>query len=244
MAIYKNTPPIVTNGLVLALDAANTKSYVSGSVIWGNLVNPLLSGSLINGPTFNNQNGGSIVFDGTNDYGVVNSVNLSGTNKITIDIWMKFTSTSTQIIGEHSINFNGANAFLIDINELGGVGSFQISQYNSGYNIAYTSVGFNDGRWHNFTTIINRSLVATQEIQIYADTTLNTTYSPIYQTDITGNFSTFDFYIGSRAGSSYFYNGNIANFKIYNRALSNSEILQNYNATKGRFGLWYTEHLP
>lgn len=237
MAIYKNTSPIVTNGLVLALDAANPKSYTSGSVIWRNLTNSLISGSLVNGPAFNNANGGSIVFDGVNDYGIVNSVDLSNTDKITIDVWIKFTTTSTSLICEHSTNFNGANAFLIDVNELGGAGSFQVSQYNAGYNIAYTSAGFNDGKWHNFIAVLNRSLAATQEIQIYADTILNTTYSAAYQTNTSGNFSIFDLYLASRAGSAYYYNGNIASFKIYNRALTQQEISQNYNATKGRFGL-------
>ncbi len=55
------TPTIVTNGLVLNLDAANTKSYVSGSTNWFSLGNPSLSGSLISGSGFNNQNGGSII---------------------------------------------------------------------------------------------------------------------------------------------------------------------------------------
>jgi hypothetical protein len=228
---------IVTNGLVLALDAGNTKSYTSGSTNWGNLVNPLLSGSLINGPTFDRNNGGSIVFDGVNDYGIVNSVDLSNTDKITVDVWIRFTTTATSLICEHSTNFNNNNAFLTDINELS-PGGYQFSDRGSqGYNIVYTTGGFGDGRWHNFTSVVDRSLSATQQIKIYADGVFNTIQSPSYQTDITGSFSTFDLYLASRAGSAYYYNGNIASFKIYNRALSQAEVLQNYNATKTRFGL-------
>ncbi len=59
---------IVTNGLVLYLDASNTKSYVSGSTTWSDVSRSGNNGTLINGPTFNSANGGSIVFDGTNDY--------------------------------------------------------------------------------------------------------------------------------------------------------------------------------
>ena len=59
---------IVTNGLVLALDAANRRSYISGSFVWNDISGNRNSGSLINGPTFDSANGGSIVFDGTNDY--------------------------------------------------------------------------------------------------------------------------------------------------------------------------------
>jgi hypothetical protein len=85
------TPTIVTNGLVLNLDAANTKSYVSGSTNWFSLGNPSLSGSLINGPTFNSGNGGSIVFDGVNDYasfGVISSLP-SGTSDRTMMGWVR-----------------------------------------------------------------------------------------------------------------------------------------------------------
>ena len=60
-------PNIVTDGLVLYLDAANTKSYASGSTAWNDLVG-INNGTLVNGPTFNSANGGSIVFDGSNDY--------------------------------------------------------------------------------------------------------------------------------------------------------------------------------
>ena len=67
MAIYKNTPPIVTSGLVLHLDAGNLKSYTSGSTVWNDLSGNNLTGSLTNGPTFSNVNGGTIVFDGVDD---------------------------------------------------------------------------------------------------------------------------------------------------------------------------------
>ena len=62
MSTVQNTK-IVTDGLVLCLDAANTKSYVSGSTTWNDISRSGFSGTLINGPTFNGNNGGSIVFD-------------------------------------------------------------------------------------------------------------------------------------------------------------------------------------
>ena len=61
-------PNVVDSGLVLELDAANTKSYVNGSTNWFNLTPPPTSGSLVNGPTFNTGSGGNIVFDGIDDY--------------------------------------------------------------------------------------------------------------------------------------------------------------------------------
>jgi hypothetical protein len=86
--MFSNGPTISTNGLVLALDAGDRNSYVSGSTTWNDLVG-LNNGTLTNGPTFNSANGGSIVFDGTNDYVVVpesSSVDIT-TNTITFGGW-------------------------------------------------------------------------------------------------------------------------------------------------------------
>ena len=65
---FSFSPKIVTDGLVLYLDAANTRSYVSGSTVWTDLSRVGNNGLLINGPTFNSLNNGSIVFNGTNQY--------------------------------------------------------------------------------------------------------------------------------------------------------------------------------
>ena len=67
MSTLTGGPGLVTNGLVLYLDAANPSSYISGSLNWNDLSRSSLSGSLVNGPTFNTGSGGSIVFDGIND---------------------------------------------------------------------------------------------------------------------------------------------------------------------------------
>ena len=67
MAISRG-PKIVTNGLVLALDAADKNSYVGSGTTWKDLSGNSFNGTLTNGPTFSNTNGGAIVFDGTNDY--------------------------------------------------------------------------------------------------------------------------------------------------------------------------------
>ena len=86
-------PNIITNGLVLALDAANTKSYVSGSTVWRDLSGNNNSGSLTNGPTFNSANGGSIVFDGVDDY-CVNSLSNGFTAAMTIITIAKSTNST------------------------------------------------------------------------------------------------------------------------------------------------------
>lgn len=88
-----HSPKIVTNGLVLALDAANNKSYPGSGVTWYDLSGNGNNGTLTNGPTFNVGNLGSIVFDGTNDYVSFNNSGTStsfdfGTGDMTFTFWM------------------------------------------------------------------------------------------------------------------------------------------------------------
>ena len=80
---FNFSPKIVTDGLVLCLDAANSKSIVSGSTTWNDLSRGGNNGNLVNGPTFNSGNGGSILFDGVDDY-VSNTFKALSIVKLTI----------------------------------------------------------------------------------------------------------------------------------------------------------------
>lgn len=87
-------PDIVPDGLVLALDAANIKSYAGSGTIWNDLSGNNNSGSLVNGPTFNSANGGSIVFDGVNDYVSLSSAVNTNTS-FTLGFWAMRTADTT-----------------------------------------------------------------------------------------------------------------------------------------------------
>ena len=88
-------PDIVTNGLILYLDASNTKSYVSGSTTWRDLSGTAITGSLVNGPTFSSTNAGVITFDGTNDYvQVSDNANLRSSSG-TYSLWFNCTGTAS-----------------------------------------------------------------------------------------------------------------------------------------------------
>ena len=92
-------PDIVTDGLVLHLDAANNRSFVSGSTTIFDLSGNRNTGSLVNGPTYSSVNNGGIVFDGTNDHIIVlnsNSINLS--TNTTYAIWIKPATNITNTI--------------------------------------------------------------------------------------------------------------------------------------------------
>jgi hypothetical protein len=237
MAIFKNTPPVVTDGLVLYLDAANRQSYVSGSTTWNNLSGGI-SGSLINGPAFSNVNGGVITFDGSNDYCITTPTppSLQGNPSFTVEGWFKRNSTKNTaatwgIGGENStqgINSYNTGTDLISIDLWG------TSTYSTGQTYSLTD-------WKHITWTYNGGGFTTSNIIIYINTV---PYTGANLTINRGGSGTPNInangIVLARAGAlsnQYYYPANIANFKIYNRALPQAEVLQNYNATKQRFNL-------
>jgi len=217
---------IATDGLVLALDAANPKSYVSGSTTWNDLSGNNNSGSLINGPTFSSENGGSIVFDGVDDY-VSISQNINPSN-ITLEFVYKASVSSPY---EYLISnardccgtYNGYELQIVD-----GVPRFSI--WNS------TQVGVN-----GILTLTNQiyHLTATYEgsqLKIYQNSILTGTANSALGI---GSPASYNLAIGGMGLNPAFYNltGNIYVGRVYNRALSASEVLQNYNALKSRYNL-------
>jgi hypothetical protein len=228
-------PNMVTDGLVLYLDAANTKSYVSGSTRWNDISTGGNNGTLTNGPTFSGANGGSIVFDGTNDY--VESGKINPTY-FTISCWFK-------VNGVPSNNDDFGGVLVISSPQLfGGFVQYAVAHswttqrlnFTVQSNVGYASTPNNSVSGN---VIYNVTAIYTGlRNQIYVNgnfvtETVNTT-NPSYPT--TGNVNV---QIGrwGYAGFERYFNGNIYQTSIYNRALSSSEVLQNYNATKGRFGL-------
>ena len=229
-------PKTVKDGLILYLDVANTKSYVSGSTTWNDLSRSGNNGSLINGPTFNNGNSGSIVFDGVNDY--VNLPEIKP-NLFTLSCWFKATGVPSTNDG------SGCELIISNPQLFGGVIQYALSYswLNQNVNFAVQSNGAAAITPSNSVlrnTIYNAVGVFTgTRNQIYINgsfviETVNTN-GPIYPT--TGDRSAR---IGAWNSPSYlgftrFFNGNIYQALIYNRPLSASEVLQNYNATKTRY---------
>jgi len=215
-------PNTITDNLVLYLDAANNKSYVSGSTTWVDLTGNGNNGTLINGPTFNTGSGGSIVFDGTNDYvncGLSQNVN---SNTFTYCFWASPPEIAGTLLG-NSKDAGGAQIYL-DLTSISLVkqdsfvmGNFSTSTAKLNWNyycISYLSP--------NISFYLNGIL------------TSYTTYSTTF------DFTSSNRLIGGRfSGGSIYqpYRGKVAIVHLYNRVLSATEILQNYNALKGRFGI-------
>ena len=230
MAFYYS-PKIVTDGLVLYLDAANPNSYVSGSTTWRDISRGGNNGTLINGPTYSSLNEGSIVFDGTNDNCPITNqtFNLSTGSSFTIEIvYKRNSSTPGPARGLYTMGGGGiSNAriyFWFDNNSNGSMAINYFTQ--SGFDRYITlSSQLLDTNFHHAVQVVNKStLLMTGYFDgvnkgngsIESSSTSDTTFR------ICGTTSC---------------NAAVAFVRIYNRALSAQEILQNYNATKSRFGL-------
>jgi hypothetical protein len=239
---------IITDGLVLYLDAANTKSFVSGNTIWNDLSRGGNNGTLTNGPTFNSGNGGSIVFDGVDDYIQTANINLTNTNAVSVDFWCKLNSY-TEVIGagkvllEFSTNFNSSLVgFLVaiadDSNALYG-NTFPITlnlRGNIGFNVTYfPKTLVNDLAWHHWVCIFDKGLTGSEGV-LYIDGILRSGTLTSLNNNNTNNFGNLPLFLSGRAAVANS-NQQTGNIKLYNRVLSTTEVLQNYNATKSRFGL-------
>jgi hypothetical protein len=218
---------IVTNGLVLALDAADKNSYPGSGTTWTDISRNGNNGTLTNGPTFNSANGGNIVFDGADDYvSCGNNSNLQ-IDQGTISAWVKTTSPGAGFRGIITKQNNYALFTNDSVLVTYDWGNAQIR--NTGINIA-------DGTWKNvamsFTT--NTGTPSNNAI-IYLNG------SAILTTTVKYSNNTIDIELGrggsGGGGNTQLLNGNISTGLVYNRALSATEVLQNYNATKSRFGL-------
>ena len=226
-------PDIVTNGLVLYLDAANNRSIVSGSTTWFDLSRNSNTGSLVNGPTFATSSGGSISFDGTNDFvqGVIPS-SVFGAGH-TISCWF-YRRSSTTWSGVFSNNVGTTSCTILTfIENTNSVGTNQAG-------ISATSIAVNLGADHLnkwiYCTIVYSNITNGSAVNVYAykDGNLLTATGNLYWTLSSSN----SYYVGRHwQGNTELHNGLISLVGVYNRALSAAEIRQNYHATKGRYGL-------
>jgi len=241
---FRFSPSIVQSGLVLYLDAANTKSYPTTGTAWRDLSRSGNNGTLINGPTFNSSNGGSIVFDGVNDKIECLSNNITNiTTTFTLSIWynpnaLPTNNTLQSLICKYDntiLGFNngGYDLRLRNDNGTQKIGLVTNSTSNAGGgDINHTLVVNN---WYNIIGVYDGSFS-----KIYVNNTFINQISNIV-TPTSNNkpltIGAFGYYTPINGDLGRYVNGRISQTSIYNRALSQQEILQNYNATKSRYGL-------
>lgn len=239
---------IVTDGLVLNLDAGFTPSYPTLGTSWYDLSTNSYNGTLTNGPTFNSS--GYVSLDGIDDYvNIGNRTNLQmGTGDFTMCLWVKMNNPPNTY-GNPYINvlFNCKDAaaatagygitFFYDNYQAGWKNKLLWSTGNGGTAVEIlTQNAFPQllDSWGHIVMV--RQNGSTNNGCFY----VNGTYEPISSSATVLNVNTTtNMTLGNTSDrySKYWTKGDFGIAQIYNRALSATEVLQNYNAQKGRFGL-------
>jgi hypothetical protein len=223
----------VTDGLVLYLDAANYLSYTSGSTTWRDLANNSFTGSLVNGPTFNSSNAGSIVFDGVDDECNLGNILFTASiaNSCSFDIWFN----PLDIRGNRYYFSKGSGAagvggmtFALTSTSAGQRCRFQMDS-SAPLRLPYIEFLTPTGSWLNLTLTYDGATVRGYRNSITSNNFTSSLAGPL--ASVTSPIKLANDTFGA-TGNCY-----ISNFKIYNRALTAAEVLQNYNAQKSRFGL-------
>ena len=212
---------IIRNGLVLWLDASN---YPGSGTTWTDISGKGNSGTLTNGPTFSSNNSGSIVFDGVNDYTATSYAPTF--NDFSVIVWFKSTSNLrySRIVDKSYTNGiwigrndSGANSWGGGVLE----GSAPFGRF----------ITLQDGNWH-MISFIRQGTTHT----IYGDGITNTTSGTVASTALSA--TAFAFGLNQSTGPNTDpFAGNISAIQIYNIALSAAEVLQNFNALRGRYGI-------
>jgi hypothetical protein len=242
------SPKLLTDGLVWYLDAANPKSYISGSTTWYDMSKNDYSGDLVNGPTLNTDKCGFITFDGVDDYLLSDTFPTQNIDHISI-----FTKPSTTINSSSSgkalilLRKNASASGQPDSNwyvAFGGVTNQLTNEYITIATLATPTnrrTGVNDGgslladNWYNVCLNWNGSFY-----DIYVNGVKKTVVSsPSGHVPRLTNPNCF--VLGTRTGdgsvNNIYYDGSYSSVMLYNKSLTETEIKQNYNTLKHRFGL-------
>ena len=245
---YNYTGQLITDGLVLNLDAAKRDSYPGSGTTWYDLSGNGNNGTLTNGPTYTGvSKDAAIVFDGVDDYVVNNTLTSLITNQLTLSVWFFATDVSTDnvIVSSENSTFS-----------------------NSRFNLFQDKVAFFSGRVNTYTFTIgvgsdnttsdkriefaSNSEVLNQWVNITCTFIANNSTgirgykngiedpnSPINASIVNPLSYNGPFYIGVRNPTTdqRFFDGRIGAVQIYNRALSATEVQQNFNALRGRYGI-------
>jgi hypothetical protein len=234
-----HSPSIITQNLVLCLDAANPKSYSGSGTTWTDLSGRGNNGTLVNGVGYSGDNLGSLSFDGVDDYvgwNTLDSVKWQNWSSITVETVFRLVSYSGSTNGRQ---------YLFDYRDNGGVngafGCFYDNTGEVGFKLFYNTTG----------TSVEEPVITTFALGtlIYYQVTFDKTTSTnnirhyingnnVFTRSVTANSTTTNsgrVWLGRFSGGGFQWNGNIFLHRAYNRALTAQEIQQNYNALKSRY---------
>jgi hypothetical protein len=222
-------PDIVTSGLTLNLDAGNPYSYSplnTGSTTWVDTTYTTTGGTLINGTSYSD---GTMVFDGTNDYAKVSDINI--TSEISIEGWVYANSVGSfnAIASQFQADTLTESSWVLET-----VGSDIRLYITNNSSLSFASTSFSTLVWTHIVGTFNGTTIKIYKNSVLGDVT--GTIAGLNNSNLNINIGALYSQNGNEGGTGL-WNGKISNVKIYNRALSQDEITQNFNATRGRYGI-------
>lgn len=213
---------LITSAAVLHLDAGNTSSYPESGTTWTDISGNANNGTLTNGPTYSSANGGHIVFDGSNDY-VSLSSGISSTDNLTYEAWVNPSLLNDfRVLLNHDNWASGYVHFQFSNNRL----QFALN----GESDKYSTYTFSTNTWYHVVAVYSKSL---KTVSFYVNGNLTNTET--YSNPPT--ISNTSIKLGAWNGTGRFFNGKIGLIRIYAKTLNSSEVLNNYNVSRARFGL-------
>ena len=249
VVVNRDYPPVVTNGLVLYLDAGFTPSYPRSTTTWTDLSGNANNCTLVNGPTYSTSQGGGIQFDATDDYATIPDSSSIDLTSLTISLWFNRGDILTLAAGDQQNFFLKGNTNAVggdqkcpQVSLFGPTGGGEYgwaagSLGGGGGNIYPPSQVLFANQWYNlvFTHVSTNTpipyLNGVKQTNWTATGASNPLVPNTWRATICGDAERS---AGNRTAS---FNGIMSIVQLYNRALSETEVLQNWNALKGRFGL-------
>jgi len=222
-------PDIITDGLVLALDAASERSYPGTGASWYDLTKESNNGSLINGPLFSNDNYGVIDFDGVNDWSLIVSSPAFTVDTRTVEIIFRMNGSYSNYspLAVYANGSSTSNRIWLGVQ----ANKFQMHGWGTVDPICTTTIDSDE--WYVCTFSYNKP---TQAMKVYTNGVLESSVTNT-QGGVSASSSN-NWYLASIPGGWQgvtYSDTSIASFKIYDRILSDDEVLQNYNSLKNRF---------
>jgi hypothetical protein len=231
-------PSIVTDGLILNYDFGSAETYPGTGTNAQNLVGTGLTGALTNSPTYSTNSGGSIYLDGTNDYiGVSNNSALQPTY-LTVEIWFRLNVVLASqptayplLLDKYSLSSLTGYRLLFER----GADELQFTVFDSVQDNKAAITGAGSKLSQNWNCV--QGTFDGNTTKIYLNGVLQQTFTRTFSI----SYNNEDLYLGTyyavSDGFQHYINAYLGNVRIYNRALSQSEISQNFNAARNRFGI-------
>ena len=231
---------IVTNGLVLNLDAGNPYSYAGAGTTWYDVSGNSYNGTLTSNPVYSKDSGGAFKFAGNYSLSPASTVNSLNGDALTVEAWIKHDSFGgvgtgrSYVSNWHSFNTLDQRGFILRTYDTQTYPSFWWcwGGGNNYYSSGPSTYAMNIGQIYHIVATYEKNVA----MKIYINGILQWTETNYVNQTIAFD-TTNGVYVGFSNINTSYMDGNIYSARLYNRVLSAAQVLQNYNATKGRFGL-------